>query len=187
MRSQPFSHQIVGGLFSLMLLAALPVHAQTPVPIVEGGNSGAVKESEHDYRCATNEMLIAREHKGDEVAPTTYYCGIARKNGDVQVDAVTASAKMSESSGAAFKCADGQVMAGRGHEGDEHGNTWYYCGTPKDTSDAALKVVHDTQWIEIDREDQGGKVQCPSNKVMVGRQHMGDESGPTKYLCASLF
>ena len=31
-----------------------------------------------------------------------------------------------------------------------------------------------------------GFIQCPANTVMIGRQHAGDENGPTKHLCASL-
>ncbi|MCM2464460.1 hypothetical protein [Pseudomonas sp. CG7] len=66
--------------------------------------------------------------------------------------------------------------------------------TPAETK--ALVTVIPGSWSEGKTESRTyplsigsnglGFIQCPTNTVMIGRQHAGDENGSTKHLCASL-
>lgn len=74
-------------------------------------------------------------------------------------------------------------LVGRYHSGDENGYTRYLCATARQ---------FDQEITVSDKEKSKGHSEydsdyaCPKNKVMVGRNHAGDEEGTTWYFCATL-
>lgn len=92
------------------------------------------------------------------------------------------SAGIKESSGTYYTCPGSKVMVGRQHSGDENGTTWYNCC---DVSRSGVQAVTYSQvWSASIKESSGTAYTCPAGKVMVGRQHSGDENGYTRYNCA---
>ncbi|MEU7835961.1 hypothetical protein [Nonomuraea sp. NPDC049129] len=80
-------------------------------------------------------------------------------------------------------CPTDQVLLGRAHFGDENGETTYYCGLI--LIDGQRVKVGAPSWSEAQRESNSFFA-APQNEVLVGRQHSGDENGPTRYATASL-
>lgn len=94
-----------------------------------------------------------------------------------------------ESEGVIFMCPANTVMTGRWHENDENGPTMYQYATLKaiDSSGNVLPMtieVTDIKWSGAIKESDGILFQAPENRVIVGRQHSGDENGWTKYATA---
>lgn len=91
--------------------------------------SQEIKESNSNYVCPSGQAMVGRWHNKDENGPTKYYCcNLNNPAGQVLPDDTTcnwsASQKQSKSN---FQCADGRVMRGRAHQGDENGGTEIYC------------------------------------------------------------
>ncbi|MBK5008027.1 hypothetical protein [Pseudomonas sp. S32] len=112
-----------------------------------------------------------------------------------------------------WECPVGQVMTGRRHKGDETGDTAYQCASLKQEGitleirdstwhDTVCESGHETdcEFIETNvstvvQAEQPPTVQgptgiwfnCPSNEVMDGRLHRGDENGETAYRCGKVF
>jgi len=90
-----------------------------------------------------------------------------------------------------FVCPAGKVMAGRWHDCknkdekcDENGNSTVYCISI--SANGVQFTVGTGTWSGAIKESDGTYYLCPSNTIMTGRQHQGDENGDTKYQCASL-
>lgn len=79
------------------------------------------------------------------------------------------------------------VMFERTHSGDENGNTEVKCANFKQL-DARLKYESEgatkTEFSQ-NNYPSGGFV-CEGDKVVVGREHDGDENGKTRYYCRGL-
>ncbi|WP_433512989.1 hypothetical protein ACQP2T_56655 [Nonomuraea sp. CA-143628] len=88
-----------------------------------------------------------------------------------------------ESAGIPVACPADQVLLGRAHFGDENGETTYYCGLI--LIDGQLVKIGAPSWSDAQRESNSSFV-APQNEVLVGRQHSGDENGPTRYAIASM-
>jgi hypothetical protein len=88
-----------------------------------------------------------------------------------------------ESAGTPVECPADQVLLGRAHSGDENGLTTYYCGLI--LIDGQTVQVSPPTWSASQRES-GSFFAAPPNQVLVGRQHSGDENGPTRYATASM-
>jgi hypothetical protein len=91
------------------------------------------------------------------------------------------SAGIKESTGTAYICPSSKVIAGRQHSGDENGTTYYLCcnaGIPQ-------AATTNCAWSAGIKESSGTAYTCLSSKVMVGRQHSGDENGTTWYYCCN--
>ncbi|MEN5305398.1 hypothetical protein [Pseudomonas sp. TWI628] len=85
-----------------------------------------------------------------------------------------------------FTCGLHQVMVARANDGDaENGKVSYTCSTFKQAS-TDLTVAAD-EWSDSFKESDGVYFMCPPGKVMTGMDHSGDENGPTKYRCSSLY
>lgn len=88
-----------------------------------------------------------------------------------------------------FKCTPngtktpGIVLVGRSHDGDENGDTKYKCATVKQFE--PLNTLVNEETLE-NQPDDGNEVVCPSNKVLIGRKHVGDENATEYYTCANL-
>jgi hypothetical protein len=90
-----------------------------------------------------------------------------------------------------FACPGGEVMTGRWHDCknkggkcDENGNSTVYC-----VGISANNVpfsVGSGSWSGDIKESDGTYYLCPTNTIMTGRQHHGDENGNTKYRCSPL-
>ncbi|HEY0781786.1 MAG TPA: Ca2+-dependent phosphoinositide-specific phospholipase C, partial [Thermoanaerobaculia bacterium] len=90
-----------------------------------------------------------------------------------------------------FVCGPNKVMTGRWHDCknkgtkcDENGNSTVYCrgifsqNVPFDVGTGS--------WSAGIKESAGIQYLCPTNTVMTGRRHKGDENGETHYLCSPL-
>lgn len=79
-------------------------------------------------------------------------------------------------------------MTGRFHQGDENKNTQYEYATLKAVDENGNVVsgtitVEDIQWSSPVKESESD-FRAPSNRVIVGRQHHGDENKNTQYATA---
>jgi hypothetical protein len=171
------------------------VVAQSWSPWIQesGKSTGGMSE----YICPDNQAMIGRKHQGDENGNTSYLCGKVYYNGaEVPISTGASSytyarwsADMKESN-SYYTCPVNKVMTGRRHSGDENGNTSYLC-TPIIYGGNFVVLDWDDAWsapIQESGKSTGGESSftCPTNKVMVGRQHEGDENGNTRYLCATI-
>ncbi|WP_143519191.1 hypothetical protein [Pseudomonas sp. QTF5] len=86
-------------------------------------------------------------------------------------------------SGSRFTCTVDTVLIGRKHSGDENANTHYKCAT---LSQFGKPVTTDEPLTSDNIKESGSEYVCPTNMVMVGREHDGDENGNTRYKCAFL-
>ena len=87
------------------------------------------KESiRYKFECPDNKVLVGRGHAGDENGSTKYYCAPLKDawGEPLQVGNRVWSADIKESD-SNYNCPTGNVMTGRGHNGDENGTTWYQC------------------------------------------------------------
>lgn len=99
---------------------------------------------------------------------------------------VTAGMKEKDST---FLCPANSVLTGRYHTGDENGTTQYEYASLKaiDSSGnpvAGTITVEDVKWDTSLKESSGSGYDAPSNRVIVGRKHSGDENGQTQYATA---
>ncbi len=85
-----------------------------------------------------------------------------------------------------FLCPSNTVLTGRCHSGDENGKTWYEYSTLAafDENNSVVQgniIVDDIQWSPWFKESSGNGYDAVENRVLVGRQHTGDENGMTRY------
>ncbi|VVP66700.1 hypothetical protein PS910_00051 [Pseudomonas fluorescens] len=91
-----------------------------------------------------------------------------------------------------FSCPVDEVMVGRSHEGDENEHSQYRCAAlyKGDAVQANRVIVEPGAWSgdiqESGDDKKGSEHTCPTDQVMVGRAHAGDENGNTRYQCAVL-
>lgn len=90
--------------------------------------------------------------------------------------------------GSQFLCPVNTVMTGRYHSGDENGTTQYEYATLK-AVDVNGKLISGTITVEdviwdSGITESGGNYHAPANRVIVGRNHHGDENGTTQYATA---
>lgn len=100
------------------------------------------------------------------------------------------SSSMGESN-STFLCPTNTVLTGRKHSGDEKGQTIYEYSTLKAIDADGNPVtgtitVEDVVWGDWFPEQSGSGFSAPINRVLVGRQHVDDENGATKYAHAKV-
>lgn len=165
----------------------------------EGINSPSIKESSGIwFKTDENRVMTGRHHSGDENGQTYYTSAKVTINysstepapeGTIIVPNVrTESANMKES-GSSFMCPSGTIMTGRAHTGDENGNTQYEYSTLKAINSKGEVIIgsitiEDIEWDTEFNESSGMGYDAPINRIVVGRQHLGDENGKTKYATA---
>lgn len=91
--------------------------------------------------------------------------------------------------GSYFLCPTNTVMTGRYHEDDENGATKYEYATLKavdanGNTVAGTISVTNVVWGDWFPEQSGNGFLASSGRVLVGRQHVDDENGATKYATA---
>lgn len=161
-------------------------------PIQESGkNSGGTSS----FSCPAQQVMVGRRHQGDENGNTWYLCAVVSWSQSPLVSGAPLQSAWIQESGknsggtSSFVCPAGWVMTGRAHQGDENGNTMYWCNQASLPGGPALFNNGPwSDWIQESGKSTGGmsSFACPASQVMIGRQHQGDENGNTRYQCASL-
>ncbi|MEU1722807.1 hypothetical protein ACNF49_40255 [Actinomadura sp. ATCC 39365] len=180
--------KVVPAAMAGVALAALTVTpataAATPVIEIRPGHSATVQESDHKFLCPTNEVLIGREHIGDENADTTYWCGrIYIDNEQVTTLRLSFLGSTEPENESFFVTQAHQALTGRSHDGDENGYTSYYTGALF-WQGKVVKLV-DRHWVTYPRESNHS-TKAGALEVMTGRWHSGDENGQTGYEFATV-
>ena len=162
--------------------------------------SGPIQESGKDsggtssFVCDTDQVMIARRHAGDENGYTWYRCaGIAWDDTPV-LSGVSIQGSWIQESGkktggtSSYICPDASLMIARLHEGDENGDTEYWCSSPV-LANYTLHQDSWSSWIQESGKNSGGESSfvCPVEEALIGREHQGDENGNTRYRCAWVF
>ncbi|MDD2112081.1 MULTISPECIES: hypothetical protein [Pseudomonas] len=120
-----------------------------------------VKEKDSDVTCEKNMVMTRRKHIGDENKDTTYGCTEVKGNGTEKIlmkNSFT-SASISE------------------------------CGRRKPSSVSAEPPDKNCTEAVTYNKDQVDYIYftCPTDSVMIGRKHEGDENGYTTYTCAEFY
>lgn len=160
------------------------------------GLSANIKESATVwYRTGSNQVVVGRHHNGDENGNTYYIAATVIINiapptpappGTIIVPDVRSISVGYKESSSYFVCLPNTVMTGRSHTGDENGTTYYEYATLKAIDAQGYPVqgtitVEDVRWEKNVDESYGAGYDAAVNRVIVGRQHAGDENGITKY------
>ncbi|MCO1620146.1 hypothetical protein [Pseudomonas putida] len=165
---------------SLLFLLSSTAHAAVATIQKDTAWSADQEESAHDFKCPGDKVLVGRSHDGDENDPTKYLCGTVIQNGTAlkKYNEVTTKADTTA------LCSAGKVLTGRGRSGDEKEPYWIHCAEFRDVWGDPLMVSF-TDMLEGDESDH--QLQCSTNGVFWGMQHIGDENKDTRYFCAKLF
>lgn len=151
------------------------------------------ESSGQGFDTLNNRVLVGREHKGDENGKTRYATAIVQFNSKncMTTDRISSSS-IKESKGI-WCCSDSErVMTGRHHSGDENGHTYYnyskiYSLEPSiEPAPKGTIIVPDKRMQSESMRESKSSFLCPSNTVLTGRLHSGDENGSTIYEYASL-
>ncbi len=153
----------------------------------------AKESSGQGFDALNNRVIVGREHKGDENGLTRYATALVRFNGkDCMTCDRVSSSSVKESKGI-WCCSDSErVMTGRHHTGDENGQTYYnysklYILEPStEPAPKGTRIVPDRRMQSESMKESKSSFLCPSNMVLTGRLHSGDENGNTIYEYASL-
>lgn len=88
-----------------------------------------------------------------------------------------------------YLCSFNRVLTGRCHSGDENGKTWFEDAELEAVDESGNPVsgvirVSSEEWSEWTKESSGQGFDALNNRVLVGREHKGDENGLTRYATA---
>ena len=151
------------------------------------------ESSGNGYDAVENRVLVGRQHNGDENGQTRYATAIIKFNGkEVSIVNQITSDSIKESRNVWVSSDANRFMTGRHHSGDENGQTFYHFSEAQysfQTSDRApegTRLVPDIRQTTASQKESNSYFLCPSNCVMTGRKHDGDENGDTIYEYASL-
>ncbi|MEG3135592.1 hypothetical protein SC206_18705 [Rouxiella sp. T17] len=180
------SKLVVTSLFTVFVMSWTSSAFAAPATVIAGNWSEEQAESRSDFTCPANQVIVSREHTGDENGRTRYKCATVSQDGKAfTTKDAQWSESIKESAGTYYQCPESSpVMTGRKHSGDENGNTLYQCSTLINASGQTVKVT-DGKWSENLQENHSS-FECPANTVMIGREHSGDENGNTKYYCGQV-
>lgn len=151
-------------------------------------------ESKSIAKCDRDRVMIGRSHDGGASGPSGVRCvyvTVPGWSGRVARTGATSTSKwISESDGTAFSCPTNQVVSLRFHVNGADGDTQYRCQSLelRRSGDDRVRPVttKNATWSSGVRESDS-EYTCPTDTVMVGRQHTGNEHGTTKYQCAAPF
>ncbi|MFJ3109009.1 hypothetical protein [Pseudomonas putida] len=138
----------------------------TPVPLGEKTTTTIEKEHDHEFDCASDEVMVGRAHSGDEHGDheddwTKYTCQTVKGDGKVKIVIKQdyTAARISE------------------------------CGRRKPESTSEKQPDKSCTEAVTYNKDKVDPIYftCPTDSVMVGRGHKGDETGYTTYRCATLY
>jgi hypothetical protein len=179
--------------------AIVKFNAQSTI-IGNGINSSNIKESSGTwFRTDQNRVITGRHHSGDENGQTYYgsatiFISVGASTdpapaGTIIVPNIRTEGGSIKESTSSFLCPAGTVMTGRSHSGDENGSTQYEYATLKAIDPQGRIVIGeititDIRWEKALEESSGKGYDAPLNRVIVGRQHTGDENTSTQYATA---
>lgn len=167
------------GTATLLILLSAPAYAELAT-IKHGTWSSEQKESEHDFKCPSNQVLVGREHRGDENKMSYYLCATVTQKETLQ----TFHEQKIMVTDTGSTCPDSGVMTGRGRKGDENSPYWLYCAEVRDVWGKPLVPSH-TSSLPV--EEHKHTAVCGENEVIWGMSHYGDENGLTRYYCTQLY
>lgn len=147
-------------------------------------NPTTIKESSGTaFLCPENNVLIGREHHGDENGNTTYYCARILVNGYLVTVNAGPWTNAQKESASSFTAPEDEAVIGRYHVGDENGNTQYRTAyLTVQGKELSLTNVHTVgPYQESNSLSKAG-----AGEVLVGRSHAGDENGSTYYQYATV-
>ncbi|WP_256725714.1 hypothetical protein [Streptomyces sp. IMTB 2501] len=157
--------------------------AASEIIIIDGYTQTVRESAGTPVTCPTNQVLLGRAHYGDENGNTTYYCGLILIDGQqVQVSAPNWSYSQRESN-SFFAAPPNEVLVGRQHSGDENGPTRYAAAS---LSAWGRPVELTSYRWSPDQRESNSYSKAGEYEVLVGRQHSGDENGPTRYQYARI-
>lgn len=154
-------------------------------------------ESSSDFACPASTVMTGRWHdcknKGnecDENGNSSIYCrGIEHSGHPFGVGEGTWSGNVEESAGTKFLCPANTVMTGRRHDCknkddkcDENGDTQYLCA-PLTYEGRQVAVNPDAGAWTSGIVESTSQFVCSNDQILNGREHLGDENGPTNYHC----
>jgi hypothetical protein len=139
--------------------------------------------------------MVGRHHGGDENGNTYYRSATIvftivppspAPPGTVIIPNFRSTSGTYTESSSYFLCPSNTVMTGRAHTGDENGGTAYEYATlqaidAQGQPVAGVITVEDVRWEGGISESYGAGYDAAVNRVIVGRQHSGDENGGTSY------
>ncbi|WP_250563148.1 hypothetical protein [Sphaerisporangium fuscum] len=167
---------------TIVAAAALPAPPASAATVrIELAHTSTFRESSGvEFTCPLDEVLTGRSHSGDENGYTTYYCSrVYIDDQQVQVlDADWDVGVQKESDGVPYTAIDGRALVGRWHKGDENGYTRYRTGAL--IWQGKRVYVTDQRW-STGMKESGHSYRTSGDKVLTGRQHIGDENGTTLY------
>ncbi|MEN5305397.1 hypothetical protein [Pseudomonas sp. TWI628] len=171
----------ITGTVALLILLSAPAYAE--LATIKHGDkwSSDQKESDHDFRCPSNQVLVGRKHSGDENADTNFLCATVFQKETLKTFNET---KQNVGTWTYASCPEPKIMTGRGRSGDEEEPYWIYCSEVRDVWGHALVPTwtSDKEGKESDHE-----AVCGKNQVLAGMRLSGDENGQTFYYCAELY
>ncbi|GAA0823712.1 hypothetical protein ACFQVD_03360 [Streptosporangium amethystogenes subsp. fukuiense] len=101
----------------------------------------------------------------------------------VTIRVVPAYSETQEESSSWFVCPTNQVLTGRSHRGDENADTTYTCSWIFINDEQVQVSIGD--W-SLEYRENNSNYSSPPNQALVGRRHILDENGWTRYRSASL-
>lgn len=109
-----------------------------PASVVDATWTVIGRESNSDFTCPGDAVLVGRSHWGDENGETRYRCGHLQVDGQRLKRSAVASASAVRESSHAFTAPADAVLAGRRHDGDENGATVYRTATLSGAQDVPI-------------------------------------------------
>ncbi len=159
------------------------------VPNMAAVEEKKIKESNSEYVCPDNMVMVGRMHKGDENGDTTY------RSAPLMVDPNTGESReifvvdqtdwidADPQSKLDYIAPDGWVITGRKHKGDENGETYFKISRVM-VAQIYARTVDEVQSGEI-KESSGHWYDTPAidsmKAVITGMTHEGDENGKSTY------
>lgn len=167
---------------------------QASIQVTDVQWSDEIKESTGlGFQAPANRVIVGRWHKGDENGYTKYATAIVIANGtEAKTTNEVTSASFKESSGTWFVTDKDRVMVGRVHKGDENGKTFYVSAelvidtAIKEPAPKGTMIIPYKRTMSASFKESNSDFECPTNCLITGRNHTGDENGQTSYQYASL-
>ncbi|MVU81650.1 hypothetical protein GPX89_30980 [Nocardia sp. ET3-3] len=98
--------------------------------VSQGEWSSPIRESKSRFVANRGEVLIGREHQGDESGVTRYLVGTVSVDDRPVAFTDTGWSESVPESASQLVARDGEVMVGRSHSGDENGSTQHQNAAP---------------------------------------------------------
>ncbi|MFI6476058.1 hypothetical protein ACIBL5_38220 [Streptomyces sp. NPDC050516] len=175
------------GLLSAGLATATATQAsaaaESEITVIDGYTQAVKESAGTPVVCPPNQVLLGRSHSGDENGNTTYYCGLVIIDGELAKVSAPQWSDSQRESNSFFSAPTNQVLVGRQHSGDENGPTRY--ATASLSAGGRTVELTSYRWTPDQRESNSYS-KAGDQEIMIGRQHTGDENGPTRYEYAAI-